>query len=57
MPGEIVLKCAECGATTCYPEVKYTAAGMQINHKLDCGSQYLACPKVYLTQAINPLGE
>jgi hypothetical protein len=54
MPGEIVLKCAECGLTTGFMAVKYEGKRLCLNHKLDCSQQDLATPRLYLTQAKNP---
>ena len=55
MPGEQVVKCAECGVTTRYRDMKYIGGVLVLNHKLDCSQQYLAYPALYLRhQAENP---
>lgn len=56
MPGEIVLKCAQCGATTRYKDVTHDAIGVVTNHKMDCSQRLEGHPRLTLTfQATEPL--
>lgn len=54
MPGEISLKCTECGSITRYQDMVYIDGKLTYNHKLDCSQQFEPHPSLYTHQAVNP---